>query len=103
MELPEVLYQHAQDGKLLTMTGQMPMRQGIQQLYAPYFTANPSYTEFATEAAHDRGARRAELDPGLAGLPRCLVEVGHTRPAEPRHAALAGAAAQINKLIAATP
>ena len=30
-----------QDGKLLTMTGQMPMRQGVQQQYASYFTANP--------------------------------------------------------------
>jgi multiple sugar transport system substrate-binding protein len=42
----------AEDGKLLDMTGQMPMRQGIQQLYASYFTANPSYKEFAAEAAH---------------------------------------------------
>ena len=42
----------AEDGKLLAMTGQMPMRQGIQQLYASYFKANPAYTEFAAEAAH---------------------------------------------------
>jgi multiple sugar transport system substrate-binding protein len=41
-----------EDGKLLDMTGQMPMRQGIQTLYAPYFKANPSYVEFAAEAAH---------------------------------------------------
>jgi multiple sugar transport system substrate-binding protein len=40
------------DGKLLTMTGQMPMRQGLQQLYASYFTANPDYKDFAVEAAH---------------------------------------------------
>ena len=41
-----------EDGKLLDMTGQMPMRQGMQQLYASYFKANPAYTEFAAEAAH---------------------------------------------------
>jgi multiple sugar transport system substrate-binding protein len=41
-----------EDGKLLDMTGQMPMRQGLQQLYAPYFKANPAYVGFAAEAAH---------------------------------------------------
>src|SRR5664279_2859167 len=41
-----------QDGKLLTLTGQMPMRQGLATLYAPYFVANPAYTTFAAEAAH---------------------------------------------------
>jgi multiple sugar transport system substrate-binding protein len=30
----------------------MPMRQGLQRLYAPYFKANPAYVEFAAEAAH---------------------------------------------------
>jgi multiple sugar transport system substrate-binding protein len=42
----------AEDGKLLSMTGQMPMRQGIETLYASYFKANPAYTEFGAEAAH---------------------------------------------------
>jgi multiple sugar transport system substrate-binding protein len=40
------------DGKLLTLTGQMPMRQGLQKAYASYFTANPDYTDFAVESAH---------------------------------------------------
>jgi multiple sugar transport system substrate-binding protein len=40
------------DGKLLTLTGQMPMRQGLQKAYPSYFTANPDYTDFAVEAAH---------------------------------------------------
>jgi multiple sugar transport system substrate-binding protein len=40
------------DGKLLTLTGQMPMRQGLQKTYASYFAANPDYTDFAVEAAH---------------------------------------------------
>ena len=41
-----------QDGKLLEMTGQMPLRKGLQQQYASYFAANPQYNTFATEAAH---------------------------------------------------
>jgi multiple sugar transport system substrate-binding protein len=41
-----------QDGKLLDMTGQMPLRQNLQQQYAAYFTAHPQYTTFATEAGH---------------------------------------------------
>lgn len=42
----------AQDGKLLDMTGQMPMRHGFQQLYSSYFTAHPKFVPFADEASH---------------------------------------------------
>ena len=41
-----------QDGKLLEMTGQMPMRQNLAQEYAAYFTANPQYKTFAAKSAH---------------------------------------------------
>ncbi|MEV4622450.1 extracellular solute-binding protein [Asanoa sp. NPDC049573] len=41
-----------QDGKLLEMTGQMPLRQNLEQTYAAYFAANPAYKTFATKAAH---------------------------------------------------
>jgi multiple sugar transport system substrate-binding protein len=41
-----------QDGKLLTMTGQMPLRQGLQQQYAAYFSAHPQYKTFAAKAEH---------------------------------------------------
>jgi len=41
-----------QDGKLLEMTGQMPLRQGLEQQYAAYFTANPQYKVFAVKTAH---------------------------------------------------
>lgn len=41
-----------QDGKLLTMTGQMPLRQNLEQQYAAYFSAHPEYKTFAAEAAH---------------------------------------------------
>jgi multiple sugar transport system substrate-binding protein len=41
-----------EDGKLLKMTGQMPIRTGIQHLYASYFKANPEYNTFAAKAAH---------------------------------------------------
>ncbi|MEO8887839.1 MAG: extracellular solute-binding protein [Jatrophihabitantaceae bacterium] len=42
----------AEDSKLLTLTGQMPIRTDLKQQYAAYFAANPAYTTFATEAAH---------------------------------------------------
>lgn len=41
-----------QDGKLLEMTGQMPLRQNLEQQYSAYFTAHPEYKTFAAEAAH---------------------------------------------------
>jgi len=42
----------SEDGQLLKMTGQMPMRKGIQQQYAAYFATHPEYQTFAAEAAH---------------------------------------------------
>jgi multiple sugar transport system substrate-binding protein len=39
-----------QDGKLLELTGQMPMRTGLQQAYASYFAKHPAYTQFAAQA-----------------------------------------------------
>jgi multiple sugar transport system substrate-binding protein len=94
-----------EDGKLLAMTGQMPMRQGIQQLYASYFKANPSYTEFAAEAAHTIE---------VPNVPNSIEDWQVFRDAwsksvifgqQSPDSALAGAATQINKLVAsgATP
>ncbi|MFD5275928.1 extracellular solute-binding protein [Pseudarthrobacter sp. NPDC058362] len=40
-----------QDGKLLTETGQMPMRKDLTTVYADYFEKNPAYTQFAEQAA----------------------------------------------------
>jgi multiple sugar transport system substrate-binding protein len=40
------------DGKLLTTTGQMPMRVNLPQTYAAYFASHPEYKTFASEAAH---------------------------------------------------
>ncbi len=37
----------AQDGELLTATGQMPLRTDLQTTYAEYFEANPDYSTFA--------------------------------------------------------
>lgn len=39
-----------QDGALLEMTGQMPMRQDLPTTYAEYFSANPAYEVFAAQA-----------------------------------------------------
>ena len=40
-----------QDGKLLEMTGQMPLRTDLQSVYADYFKKNPEYTMFADQAS----------------------------------------------------
>jgi multiple sugar transport system substrate-binding protein len=40
-----------EDGLLLRMTGQMPIRANLQQVYASYFAAHPEYKNFAAEAA----------------------------------------------------
>jgi multiple sugar transport system substrate-binding protein len=40
-----------QDGQLLELTGQMPMREDLPTLYADYFKANPAYVSFAEQAA----------------------------------------------------
>jgi multiple sugar transport system substrate-binding protein len=39
-----------QDGLLLETTGQMPMRQGLEEAFPEYFTENPPYVEFAAQA-----------------------------------------------------
>ncbi len=40
-----------QDGKLLNVTGQMPIRDQLQSTYASYFAANPAYKVFGDQAA----------------------------------------------------
>jgi len=41
-----------EDGKLLSVTGQMPLRQNLPTQYASYFTSHPEYKTFAAKAAH---------------------------------------------------
>ncbi len=40
-----------QDGKLLELTGQMPLRDNLPSTYAAYFAAHPDYKTFAAQAA----------------------------------------------------
>lgn len=40
-----------QDGKLLELTGQMPLRDKVDSVYASYFGKNQAYTAFAAQAA----------------------------------------------------
>ena len=40
-----------QDGQLLTLTGQMPIRTDLAATYPEYFAANPEYEVFADQAA----------------------------------------------------
>jgi multiple sugar transport system substrate-binding protein len=49
----------AQDGKLLEMTGQMPLRENLSTTYADYFSKNPSYKAFG-----DQASRTVEVPPG---------------------------------------
>lgn len=39
-----------QDGKLLSASGQMPMRKDLTTAYPDYFTQNPAYKQFAEQA-----------------------------------------------------
>jgi multiple sugar transport system substrate-binding protein len=39
------------DGKLLEMTGQMPMRKNLPEVYASYFAEHPEYVQFADQAS----------------------------------------------------
>ncbi|NEE01026.1 extracellular solute-binding protein [Phytoactinopolyspora halotolerans] len=40
-----------QDGKLLEITGQMPMRQDLAETYPDYFAENPAYEAFGEQAS----------------------------------------------------
>lgn len=48
-----------QDGQLLELTGQMPLRENLQETYAAYFEANPAYAAFG-----DQASRTVEVPPG---------------------------------------
>jgi multiple sugar transport system substrate-binding protein len=91
----------AADGKLLNLTGQMPMRQGIQQLYAPYFKANPAYKEFAAEAAHVIEVPNVPNSIEAWQVFRDAWSKSVIFAKESPDTALAAASAQINKLVAA--
>jgi multiple sugar transport system substrate-binding protein len=89
----------SQDGQLLTMTGQMPMRQGIQTQYAAYFKANPEYNTFAAEAAHvvevPNVPNSIEMWQTFRDAWSKSVIFGKQSPND----ALAGASSKINKLV----
>jgi multiple sugar transport system substrate-binding protein len=48
-----------QDGKLLELTGQMPLRADLQTAFPDYFADNPAYTAFG-----DQASRTVEVPPG---------------------------------------
>jgi multiple sugar transport system substrate-binding protein len=50
-ELLKFATSEEQDGKLLEMTGQMPLRSDLQQAYSDYFKSNPEYVTFADQAS----------------------------------------------------
>jgi len=89
-----------QDGKLLELTGQMPLRSDLQETYADYFEANPAYQQFG-----DQASRTVEVPPG----PNTVQELQALRDAysssvifgkDDPHTALDEAAAKINEIAA---
>jgi multiple sugar transport system substrate-binding protein len=48
-----------QDGQLLELTGQMPLRTDLQETYPDYFAGNPDYIVFG-----DQASRTVEVPPG---------------------------------------
>jgi len=40
-----------EDGQLLQVTGQMPIRADLKSVYPDFFSKNPAYTEFASQAS----------------------------------------------------
>ncbi|WP_088288366.1 sugar ABC transporter substrate-binding protein [Kineosporia sp. A_224] len=90
----------AQDGKLLELTGQMPMRKGIETQYAAYFTAHKDYVTFAAEAAHvvevPNVPNSIEVWQAFRDAWSSSVVFGKTDPAT----SLTGAATKIDQLVA---
>jgi multiple sugar transport system substrate-binding protein len=89
-----------QDGQLLELTGQMPLRANLQETYADYFEANPAYEQFG-----DQASRTVEVPPG----PNTVQELQALRDAysssvifgkDDPHAALDEAAAKIDEIAA---
>ena len=59
-----------QDGKLLEMTGQMPLRTDLETTYADYFKSHPEYVDFADQASRTVEVPNVrELDRDLADVP----------------------------------
>ena len=87
-----------QDGKLLELTGQMPLRANLQETYSDYFEANPAYKQFG-----DQASRTVEVPPG----PNTVQELQVLRDAysssvifgkDDPHTALDEAAAKIDEI-----
>ena len=71
-----------QDGQLLELTGQMPLRQNLPEVYADYFEANPAYTTFG-----DQASRTIEVPGGSNTVEMCRSSVTPTpRPSSPAKA-----------------
>ena len=69
-----------QDGQLLNMTGQMPMRKDLPTAFASYFAQEPGLQAVRCSGRpYGRGAQRGELRADLADLPRRLDQVGDLR------------------------
>ena len=89
----------AQDGQLLTMTGQMPLRQDLPTKYAAYFAAHPEYKTFAAEAAHVVETPNVPNSIEVWQTFRDAWSKSVIFAQQSPNAALSGAAAKINTLV----
>jgi multiple sugar transport system substrate-binding protein len=87
-----------EDAKLLSITGQMPLRKNLATTYASYFKANPAYQAFG-----DQASRTVEDPPG----PNAIEELQFFRDAWSQSvifqggnlkSSLAGAAAKLDHI-----
>ncbi|TFC52241.1 extracellular solute-binding protein [Cryobacterium sp. TMT1-21] len=89
-----------QDGQLLDLTGQMPLRQDLTTVFPEYFAANPAYEQFG-----DQASRTVEVPnvPNSVAAWQAFRDM-YTKTVISGEgeipAALDGAAAKIDKLIA---
>ena len=88
-----------QDGKLLELTGHMPLRQNLEQEFSSYFAKNPQYKTFAGAAAHvvevPNVPNSVEVWQTFRDAWSNSVIFGKTDP----KTALSGAASKINDLV----
>ncbi len=87
-----------QDGKLLEMTGQMPLRSDLEGTYADYFESHPEYVSFADQASRTvevpNVANSIEIWQKFRDAYSSSVIFGETPPDD----ALPGAADEITEL-----
>ena len=90
----------ASDGKLLELTGQMPMRLNLPTVYASYFANHPDYVQFADQAGRVVEVPNVENSTEIWQTFRNAWTSAVVFDDEPIDKAFADAAARANELLA---